>query len=145
MRVKKEIKLQDKHQIKQQLLQWAQQYREVVWFDSNNYTQQYTSYDAVLAVDAFTMLQTDEIDAFDKLKEYQNITNDWLFGYLTYDLKNDTEDLVSMNYDGLDFPEMFFFQPKKLFLLRGDVLEVHYLHMVDDELEEEVEEIDLLK
>ena len=54
---------------------------------------------------------------FEKLKEYQTYTNDWIFGYLTYDLKNDVEDLKSNNFDGLEFPDLYFFQPKKLFLI----------------------------
>ena len=48
-------------------MQWSQQFREVVWLDSNTYQQTYSSYDAVLAVDAFTILQTDASEAFDKL------------------------------------------------------------------------------
>ena len=39
----------------------------------------------------------------------------------------------SNNFDGLNFPELFFFQPKKLFLLKGNILEVHYLKMCDEE------------
>lgn len=128
-------------QYKKQLLQWAQQFREVVFLDSNSYDQKYTSYDAVLAVDALTSIKTDYHNAFEDLKVYQQITKDWLFGYLSYDLKNDTEDLKSTNFDGLGFPDMFFFQPKKLFLLKGDQLEVQYLNMCDDEMEEDLEEI----
>ena len=128
-------------QYKKQLLQWAQQFREVVFLDSNSYDQKYTSYDAVLAVDALTSIKTDYHNAFEDLKVYQQITKDWLFGYLSYDLKNDTEDLKSTNFDGLGFPDMFFFQPKKLFLLKGDQLEVQYLNMCNDEMEEDLEEI----
>ncbi len=145
MRICKKIELTQVQQIKNKLLQWSQQYREVVWLDSNQYPQQYSNYDAVLAVDAFTILQTDSIDAFDKLKEYQETTKDWLFGYLTYDLKNDTENLTSKNVDGLNFPELFFFQPKKLFLFKGNQLEIHYLHFVDDELEGDWAEIENTK
>jgi len=141
LRTVKKITLPEGHNIKEKLLQWSQQFREVVWLDSNNYHQVHSSYDAVLAVDAFTILQTDAIDAFDKLKEYQSLTNDWLFGYLTYDLKYDTENLKSNNYDGLDFPELFFFQPKKVFLLKKNELEIQYLHFVDDELEVDYEEV----
>ncbi|AWH85983.1 aminodeoxychorismate synthase component I [Flavobacterium album] len=126
---------------KQQLLQWAQQFREVVFLDSNSYKQQYTSYDAVLAVDALTSIKTDYHNAFDALNEYQQITKDWLFGYLSYDLKNDTENLQSDNFDGLGFPDLFFFQPKKLFLLKGNELEMQYLRMCDDEIRSDFEEI----
>lgn len=128
-------------QFKHQLLLWSQQCNEVVWLDSNDFPQNYTNYDAILAVDAFTLLKTDQYQAFDKLQEYQSITDDWLFGYLSYDLKNDVEDLQSDNYDGLEFPELYFFQPKKLFLLKDNKLEVHYLRLVDDEIEEDLKAI----
>jgi len=120
---------------KQQLLLWSQQYDSVVWLDSNNYSHSQLQYDAILAVDEFTSIQTDYLDAFEKLKEYQGITNDWIFGYLTYDLKNDVEDLSSNNYDGLEFPDVYFFQPQKIFLLKGNTLETQYLRMVDDEID----------
>lgn len=138
MRVTLKISLESTENIKQQLLLWSQQYHEVVWFDSNDYQAHSSNFDAILAVDALTLLQTDYVNAFQQLEEYQKLTNDWIFGYLSYDLKNDVENLVSQNYDGLDFPELYFFQPKKVFLLKGNTLEVQYLNMVDDELEEDV-------
>ena len=127
--------LSDAKLFKQELLSWSQQFREVVFLDSNEYPQKYYNYDCVLAVDAFTSIKTDYHNAFEDLKQYQQTTKDWLFGYLTYDLKNDTESLQSRNYDGLEFPDLFFFQPKKLFLLKGNQLEMHYLNMCDDEIE----------
>ena len=130
-------------QFKQHLLTWAQQFREVVYLDSNDYPQQYSSYDCILAVDAFTSIKTDYHSAFEDLKQYQQVTKDWLFGYLSYDLKNDIEILNSNNFDGLDFPDLFFFQPKKLFLLNGNQLEIQYLNMCDDEVEEDFEIIRL--
>lgn len=126
---------------KNQLLHWANQHREVVFLDSNQYHQKYSSYDAVLAVDAFTSIKTDYENAFQDLYQYQSQTKDWLFGYLSYDLKNDTEDLQSNNFDGLNFPDLFFFQPKKLFLIKGNQIEIQYLRMCDDEMEADFEEI----
>lgn len=126
---------------KNQLLTWSQQFREVVFLDSNNYHQNYCSYDCVLAVDAFTSLKTDFHNAFEEIKQYQQQAKDWLFGYFSYDLKNDTEKLTSNNFDGLHFPDLFFFQPKKLFLLKGNQLEVHYLLMCDDEFEFDFQEL----
>ena len=128
-------------QFKQQLLLWAQQFWEVVFLDSNDYPQKYSSYDCVIAVDAFTSLKTDYHNAFEDLKQYQQTTNDWLFGYLSYDLKNDIENLQSDNFNGLDFPDLFFFQPKKLFLLKGNTLEIQYLLLCDDEIEEDLKSI----
>lgn len=126
---------------KKQLLDWSQQFREVVFMDSNDYPQEFSSYDAILAVDAFTLIQTDYHNAFEDLQQYQQSTKDWLFGYLSYDLKNDSEDLQSDNFDGLAFPELFFFQPKKLFFLKGNQLTIQYLNLCDDEVEIDYNEI----
>ncbi|OXA76351.1 para-aminobenzoate synthetase component 1 [Flavobacterium aquidurense] len=141
MRVSIHKSISNPEQFKQQLLTWSQQFREVVFLDSNSHTQDYSSFDCMMAVDAFTSLKTDFQNAFDDLKQYQQTTKDWLFGYLTYDLKNDVEELKSANFDGLNFPDLFFFQPKKIFLLKGNELEIRYLLLCDDEVEEDFEEI----
>lgn len=141
MRTSHIFRLENPKRFKQQLLDWADQYREVVYLDSNDFPQKYGSYDMILAVEAFTLIKTDHFNAFQKLSEYYHTTKDWLFGYLSYDLKNDTEKLTSKNHDGLGFPDLLFFQPKKIFLLKGNQLEVHYLNMVDDEIELDFAEI----
>ena len=117
-------------EFKTNILTWAQQFREIVFLDSNDFPDQYSSYDCVLAIDAFTSIKTDYHNAFEDLKQYQQTTRDWLFGYLSYELKNNVEDLKSSNEDGLNFPELFFFQPKKLFLLKDNSLEICYFNKI---------------
>ena len=140
MRTSKCYTVGNPEQLKKQLLFWSQQFREIIFLDSNskhNTNQKYSSYDSIFAVDAFTSIKTDYHNAFEDLKQYQQTTGDWIFGYMTYDLKNDVEALQSNNFDGLNFPDLFFFQPKKLFLLNGNQLEIQYLNMCDDEIEED--------
>lgn len=132
-------------EFKSQLLHWANQFREVVFLDSNEYQQVYSSYDCMVAVDAFTSITTDYQNAFEDLYQYQSHSKDWLFGYLSYDLKNDTETLQSHNFDGLSFPDLFFFQPKKIFFLKGNELTIHYLNLCDDEVEEDFETISTIE
>ena len=144
MRHHKDIKISSETGFKTQLLAWAQQFDEIVWLDSNQYLQPHSSYDSILAVDAFTSIQTDAIHGFSKLKEYQSITNDWIFGYLSYDLKNDIEPLKSQNFDGLQFPDLCFFQPKKLFLLKDNILTIKYLNHVSDEMDTDLKSIQSL-
>ncbi|WP_047247830.1 anthranilate synthase component I family protein [Maribacter thermophilus] len=126
---------------KTSMLVWAQQFDEAVLLDSNQHASRYHSYEAILAVEGLTGISTDSYGAFDDLKEYQQQTNDWIFGYLSYDLKNDTEKLVSGNYDGLEFPELYFFQPKKIIKVKGDKVEFCYLNMVSDEIDSDLKEI----
>jgi para-aminobenzoate synthetase component 1 len=127
--------------LNEKLLQWAQQYETAVWLDSNHHNQGYTSFHSILAVDEFTSIQTDVVNAFEKLKEYQSITQDYLFGYLSYDVKNATENLTSTNSDGLGFAELFFFQPQKILFIKNDSIEFQYLTMVDDEIDTDFEAI----
>jgi para-aminobenzoate synthetase component 1 len=119
---------------KQQLLVWSQQFDEVVWLDSNNYKQTYSSFDAILAVDAVSSIRTSYYDAFTTLKNYQSQCTDWIFGYLSYDLKNDVESLGSNNFDGLDFPDLYFFQPKKMFLFKDNSIVVLYINQFQKEI-----------
>ena len=129
---------------KEKISLWSQQFREVTILDSNsqsNENQLYKTYDFVVAVDAFTSIQTDFEKAFEDVYQYQSKSNDWLFGYLAYDLKNDVEHLQSQNFDGLGFHDLYFFQPKKIFLLKDTTLEIQYLNMCDDEIDSDFEDI----
>ncbi|MGB5417478.1 aminodeoxychorismate synthase component I [Algibacter sp.] len=145
MRTKQIHTFEDIEKFKSRLLNWAQQFDDVVWLDSNpnsnKEAQQHYSYDAILAVDAFTSIKTDFHQGFEKLKEYQSYTKDWIFGYLTYDLKNDIEALKSENFDGLGFPDVCFFQPKRVFLIKGNDVEIQYLKFVDDEIDDDLFQI----
>ncbi|RAJ12564.1 anthranilate synthase component I family protein [Arenibacter echinorum] len=141
MRKKVSLTVPDIVSFKQSLLHWSQQYYEVVWLDSNGHRSKYSSFDGLLAVDALTSIVTDTQNAFKDLSDYQSNTKDWIFGYLSYDLKNDTELLSSSNADSLNFPALYFFQPKKLIEIEGTVVTFHYLNMVADEIEEDLKNI----
>lgn len=145
MRTIKSFDCTNDRDIKDKVLQWSKQFDTVIWLDSNHYQQKYSSFEAVLAVDEFTSIQTDYHNAFEKLKEYQSNTKDYIFGYISYDVKNDTEHISSNNFDGLQFPDLYFFQPKKLIFLRESSIEFHYLRMVDDEIETDLKDIQNFK
>jgi para-aminobenzoate synthetase component 1 len=123
------------------LIEWSKSIDDVVFLDSNQTRDLHSSYDAILAVDALTALKTNVGDALKQLEEYQQNTNDWIFGYLSYDLKNEIENLNSQNEDGLNFPALYFFQPKKIFFIKGNVITCSYLRMVDEEIDNDFEEI----
>lgn len=140
-RISKQFPITDASKFKKKLLQFTQQFREIIYLENNKHQAKYSTFDAVFAFDALTTLQTDAFQGFNKLKEYQNQLNDWLFGYLSYDLKNDVEAISSNNYDGLEFPDLFFFQPKKIIFVSESFADFHYLNMCDDELDSDFEEI----
>lgn len=145
MRVNKSIVLKPIPKLKKQLLLWAQQYNHVVYLDSNNYQETPATFESVLAVQANTQIKTSYHQAFNKLKDYKAQTKDWIFGYLAYDLKNDVEALTSNNFDGLHFPDIFFFQPKKLFFIQENELTLSYLKEVESEMEYDLKTIQKIK
>ncbi|MDX1829399.1 MAG: anthranilate synthase component I family protein [Lutibacter sp.] len=123
------------------LLVWAQKFKVACWLDSNNYPQKHSNYNAVLAVGAETKLSINYKNAFQKLKTYQSNCNDYIFGYLGYDLKNDIENLSSNNFDGLHFSDLFFFQPKKIFFIKNNTLKISYLKKHEEEITSDLQNI----
>lgn len=56
--------------------------------------------------------------AFKQLQAFYDQKKDWLFGFLSYDLKNEVEQLESHNIDGVKMPSLCFFQPSIVVELR---------------------------
>ncbi len=127
------------------LLHWAQAFDTFAYLDSNQQTQTYSRFEKALAVGVVSELKTSVEGAFKKLEHFQKDTRDYLFGYLSYDLKNDIEDLTSTHFDGLQFPELYFFQPQKLFLFHADFLEVRYHESCESPWEQDVVAIENTK
>ena len=124
---------------KHKLLLWSQKFTHVICLDSNEYPQETSEFDFLIAVGSHSEIKiTNDLE---QLKTYQTLTKDWLFGYLSYDLKNNIENLESKNFDGLDFPDVFFFQPKKIFFIKGNSLEVSYLSSYESEIEADLKTI----
>lgn len=100
---------------------WAQRFRYAVYLDSCHYQfDQYSTYDCLIAVSnkaniSLTKKELQQQDAFELLKKTVDEKPGWWFGGFSYDLKNQIEKLSSDNFDGLHFPELFFFQPELLF------------------------------
>jgi para-aminobenzoate synthetase component 1 len=118
------------HDFKQRAFHWASQFEVVCYLDSNDYQGIVGSeHDGLLAVGvASQLLLETEPGAFDALKKFVDEHQDWLFGYLTYDLKNDVEpSLSSKNYDGIGFPALHFFQPTVVMEVAPQSVTVHSL------------------
>jgi para-aminobenzoate synthetase component 1 len=132
LRAKVKYKLVETGRFRQKLLMWIGNFPVFCYMDSNNYYDSckskffYHTYDAIAAAGCNDMLEPVENNAFFELKEYVNKRKDWIFGYLSYDLKNEIENLTSANYDGIGFPVINFFQPRLVFTIKGKTLEIHY-------------------
>ena len=61
----------------------------------------------------FSVKLNQDLD-FKKLDQFIELENEWKFGFLTYDLKNNIENLSSNNSDALELPLLYFFIPETL-------------------------------
>ena len=114
------------------LLYWAKEnYSSLAFLNSNRSAANdpYSSgYDAILAVGARKHVCPDDgISAFSALKDFSDLNNDWIFGFLSYDLKNQLENLKSENADGIKMPLMHFFIPEIVFLFQGNEVKMGIL------------------
>lgn len=115
--------LTETRSIKDQILNWATEQSDVICcLDSNTYqVDQYSAYDCLIAVGVEKELCVQESGrAFDDLESFAKENKEWLFGHLSYDLKNEVEALSSKNKDVLEFPELYFFVPTYLFLFHNN-------------------------
>lgn len=63
-------------------------------------------------------------DNFLRLREFSNTHKDWIFGHLSYDLKNEIELLKSEHPDGIGFPDCYFFVPEILIQLNQQEISI---------------------
>ncbi|WP_341834514.1 anthranilate synthase component I family protein [Chitinophaga pollutisoli] len=92
--------------------------------DNNNYSLAGSRAEAILAADAVEILESPAGSAFNKLRRFHDDKPGWLFGHLSYDLKNETEKLGSQHPDGIGFPDLSFFRPRYVLRLSASTLEI---------------------
>jgi para-aminobenzoate synthetase component 1 len=104
-------------EIKRLMLDWANQFSIILFLDSNNYQQAYGKYECLLAVDALETIN----GSLTELQQVHDTHNDWLFGHITYDHKNELESKLSSTHNEvLGFPSLQFFTPRVVFYITYD-------------------------
>lgn len=107
-----------------QLLNYAATFEHFAVLDScNNGVYGATEFDYLLAAGNYKNVVSGDGKSFELLQEFIDENKDWCFGFLGYDLKNETEKLSSVNADRIGFPEMLFFIPEIIVRVKnGEVL-----------------------
>lgn len=116
--------ISDTEIFKQKALQWASSFDVFCYLDSNNSIDQYSNFDALIAVGVKTEIVTVAGTAFDQLEEFREANPGWVTGFFGYDLKNETEHLTSANTDHLAFPDLYFFVPEHIIIIKGNEAEI---------------------
>lgn len=118
--LRKFIKIDERHfgDFWTRLLRWMDGQKNFVYLTSNNfglngYQPKYKNMAAIGEVSCVTGSGEDDFEA---LKTFLDENSDWTFGYFSYDLKNQIEQLTSDNDDYVGMSLLHFFVPSLLFL-----------------------------
>lgn len=106
------------------MLNWANQFNICCFLDNHQYELPYSEIECIAAAGSIRSISSSAGAAFSQLQTFQQQTGDWLFGHLGYDLKNEIESLQSNNPDSIQFPDLFFFIPEVVVILRQKELSV---------------------
>jgi para-aminobenzoate synthetase component 1 len=101
------------------MLNWAKRFNIFCFLDNQDYSIQPQRYDCLLAAGVSKYISSGDLkqtDAF--LQDNQQ----WVFGHLSYELKNAIHHLTSVKKDKIGFPVFFFFIPEFLLQINGNQL-----------------------
>ena len=128
--------------VKKKVLNWTKQFGTFCFLDNHQYQIQPNTVECILAAGAKRQLSCKAGHALDRLEDFRKENQSWLFGHLSYDLKNEIESLTSANQDRVQFPDLFFFEPQilirlneKEMLIEGDSPEVTYDEIMNGHVE----------
>jgi para-aminobenzoate synthetase component 1 len=111
-------------QVKQKVLNWVQPFSTFCFLDNHQYQIEPHTQECLLAAGVRRKLSVSTGAALIALQEFIDAKKGWLFGHLSYDLKNELESLTSNHTDTIGFPDLFFFEPEILIRLNEKELTI---------------------
>lgn len=116
---------------------WMMHFKHACILDGNRYsTHASNPAELTLAVsdEVGLMIEKKGTRPFEQLKSFYEQKQDWLFGFLSYDLKNHVEKLESNNLDAVKMPLLHFFTPTILIRIQGDEVIVESRHFTPEQI-----------
>jgi para-aminobenzoate synthetase component I len=123
----------DFHTIKQQMLNCGNKFNIFAFLDNHQYQLPGHELECLAAFGSVREVRC-KIHGTDKnnnkgssLEQFQlflDNTNDWCFGHLSYELKNEMEQLPQLKKDSIGFPTLYFFVPQYVLQLSETELKI---------------------
>lgn len=118
------VELNNPEEFKQKAIAWANSFDVACCLNSNNFTDKYGKFEALIAAGIKGELTANAGNAFEQLTHFRQKHPGWITGFFGYDLKNEVENLSSAHHDGLNFPDMYFFAPQHIIIIKGNEAEL---------------------
>ncbi|MGN6532834.1 MAG: anthranilate synthase component I family protein [Ginsengibacter sp.] len=130
--------LTDFYLFKYQLLDFGKKFSNFCFLDNHDYEFD-KSIDCIAGCGVIHSVISGEKNNLASLDQFKKENNDWIFGHVSYDLKNEIENLSSNNKDGIGFPDFYFFVPEIIFILSKETVKIGVPENMDpNEIFEEI-------
>ena len=110
------------------MLNWSNRFNICCFLDNNDYPSPYNRYEALLATEAIEYIALPAGNALTALQQFHDTCQDWLFGHLAYDLKQETTHTPipysAARDNGIAFPDLYFFRPRIVMLLQPHQVQI---------------------
>ncbi len=144
--------ISDSSMFMRKLLNWSRASKHICILNSNDYRNVFTTsrahheFDVIAAIGAIDEFRPEGDKCLPSLNKFLEDRGDWVFGHLSYDLKNEIENLVSQLPDKIKFPVVSFFVPQFIFIITNQKLKVgwHDKFNSEDDIIKIVKEIHTL-
>lgn len=113
------------------MLNFIRKFGIFCFLDNHGY-EFYKSYECIVGAGTINSVKANESPGLNKLDQFQQSNRDWIFGHISYDVKNEVENSESLNPDGIQFPSIYFFVPEIVFLLKKDELQIGIANDIHD-------------
>ena len=126
-RKEKVFKVENINDFKDKLLFFSKSKENVILLDSNSKKNDYEfifSYGKISELKSFD-------NSLDKLDNYIKQVDDWIFGFVSYDLKDEIEGFSSKNLKYFDVPNLSFFQTSTIWVFDGFELKALYFDEIE--------------
>ncbi len=125
--------LNDFNHFKYQLLSFSKRFSNFCFLDNHEYDFD-KSYECIAAFGTINSLISNEKTGLLEIDHFKKENQDWIFGHLSYDIKNQIEKLSSKHSDLIQFPDFHFFVPEIVVILSKDALQIG-VHSTFDSLD----------
>ncbi len=106
------------------MLYWCGRHNICCFLDNHQY-QLGGNYECIAGAGAYRLVTASAGNALEQLDRFlHQHGNDWHFGHVGYDVKNEVEALTSLLPDHIGFPDLFFFVPEVVLILSQNELTI---------------------
>ncbi len=106
------------------MLHWVNQFNICCFLDNNQYDFPQHSKECLAGAGLYSSTKDAAAHTLAGLRDFLGSGDDWFFGHLSYDLKNEIDNLQSSFQDKTGFSNLFFFIPEYVLQLDENQLQV---------------------